>query len=138
MGGTSSGKSTFIQTASGHKAVGLVDQRKRREETEVGSYINDKLDERQKLLQQEIEDLERKYQRIRDRNGGSSGMPSEIEQLLDEKVKGLAGIRKKAEILGRDTNELVHEEVNNMTGRTSGMHVGLYNVMLMGVRSVRY
>ncbi|KAF8469467.1 hypothetical protein BDZ91DRAFT_53113 [Kalaharituber pfeilii] len=107
----------------------LVDQKKRLEETAVGSYINDKLYEGQKLLQQEIQDLKRKYQRAKDRNGGSSGTPSEIEQLLDEKVKGLAEIRKKAEILGRDVNELVDEEGNNVTGRTSGSHAGLCTVM---------
>ena len=102
----------------------LVDKHMRLEETEVGQYINAKLYEGLQILEKEMEDLKRRYQRA-DR----STTRSELETLLDHKKRGLSHLWRKAEILGKRVDELVDEQGDKVTGRTSGTHAGLCSVM---------
>ncbi|KAI5799107.1 P-loop containing nucleoside triphosphate hydrolase protein, partial [Peziza echinospora] len=84
----------------------LVDKQMRLEQTTVGDFINARLYEGQKLLEKEIDDLRKRYQRTADGHGNGKASVEELESLLDEKKKGLRYVRKNAEILGKRVEEL--------------------------------
>ena len=112
----------------------LVDRKLRLEETVVGKFINDELYSGQKILENDIELIRKKHNRLKEGYGkGGSAAATELELLLETKKQGLRDARKKAEILGRKVDELVDENGIKVglppVGRTSGTHGGLCKVM---------